>query len=251
MTPKLSIIVPGIRVNNWEEMYNSICASTSRPFELILVSPYDLPPSLQSKANIKHIKDFGSPVRCSNIGLEVAEGELLTWNADDGTFLPEMIDKAIDSFEAMPPHPKNVLITKYMEGERKLQPDDYFKLRQAYPPVQAAHPDWWIFNLVITSTKYFKALGGWDCQFETLAFSHADLAIRAQRDGCPIKVFEAPIVFNTHGHADHVPVERAHVDHDDPLYRQIHNDPSNDNRIVIPLDNWRKAESVWRRRFPS
>src|SRR5579859_3814934 len=201
MKPKISIICPGIRITNWQGVYDSICTSTSRPFELIIIGPYPLPEVLQQKTNIKYIKDFGSPVRCSNIGLALCEGELLTWNADDGTFLPGMIDKAIDAFDSMPPHPKNVLITKYMEGTQVLQPESYFKLCNAYPKTPLISDDWWIFNLVITKTSYFQSLGGWDSEYETLAVSHADLAVRAQRDACVIQVFHDPIVFNTHGHS--------------------------------------------------
>lgn len=249
MKYKLSIIAPAIRVDNWQEMYDSICSSTNELFELILIGPYAPRPNLHSKKNIKYIKDFGSPIRCSNIGLKLCEGELVTWNADDGKFLPGMIDKAIASFEAMKPHPKNVLITKYMEGTPVLQPDSYFKLCNAYPKVLNAEDHWWIFNLVITKTKYFQDLGGWDANFETLAVGHADMAIRAQRDNCVIKVFEEPIVFNTHGHADHTPVERGHVDHDIPLYCRIHNDPNSVNRIEIDMDNWQNAPRSWSRRF--
>lgn len=249
MKYKLSIIAPAIRVDNWQGMYDSICASTTQPFELILVGPYAPLPSLHSKTNIKYIKDFGSPIRCSNIGLQFCEGELITWNADDGTFIPGMIDKAIAAFEAMPPNPKNVLITKYMEGTPVLQPDSYFKLCNAYPRVKYAEENWWIFNLVITKTKYFQDLGGWDSAFETLAVGHADLAVRAQRDGCITKTFEEPIVFNTHGHADHGPVERGHVDNDIPLYCRIHNDPNYISRIQIDINNWKDAPRSWARRF--
>lgn len=249
MKPRLSIVVPGIRVGNWQQMYDSIRASCSRPFEVIIIGPYALPESLQNLRNVKYVKDFGSPVRCSNIGLALAEGELLTWNADDGVFLPGMIDRAIDAYDAMPANLNNVLVVKYMEGERVLQPESYFKLANAYPRTPYIHEDWWIFNLVITKTDYFRYLGGWDSAYETLALSHADLAVRAQRDNCTIQVFNEPIVYNAHGHPDHTPVERGHVDADEPLYRRIYSDPAQLDRVVVDINSWKHAPSVWTRRF--
>ena len=249
MKPRISIICPGIRVGNWQSLYDSICASTSRPFELIIIGPYALPEVLQNKVNVKYIKDYGSPVRCLNMGFALCEGDLLLWSADDGSFLPGMIDKAIDAFESMEPNFKNVLITKYMEGERILQPESYFKLCNAYPRTPFISEDWWIFNLIITNSSYFNHLGGLDSEYETLAVSHADLAVRAQRDQCVIKVFPDPIVYHAHGHPDHTPIERGHVDHDEPLYRNRYSDPNMLNHIHIDINGWKKAPSVWTRRF--
>ena len=249
MNPRISIVCPAIRVDNWQGVYDSICGSTSIPFELILISPYDLPVSLKGRNNVKHIVDWGNPVRCSNIGLQHCDGELITVTADDGQFLPDMLDKAIESFDAMPPHPKNVLVAKYYEHDWTLQPESYYLLNLAYPRTPNTYDDWLIFNLVITKTAYLKQLGGWDARFETPAFAHADMAIRAQRDDCITKLYGNPLIFCQHGQPDHGPIERGHVDHDDPLYRSIHNDPNDIGRINIDINNWQQAPARWTRRF--
>lgn len=249
MKPEISIVIPAIRTNTWASIYNSIKSSTHRNFELILVGPYSLPAELNEFRNIKHIRDFGSPVRCFNLGLLLCEAETLTYIADDGVFLPGMLDQAFDAFHSMPQNPKNALILKYTEGSHETQPDIYYNLRYAYPKVAAAQENWWIYNLTIMKTEYMKYLGGCDSQFETMALSHADLSIRAQRDGSQTMLFPHAIVHNTHGHADHTPIERGHVDHDEPLYISIHNNPDFNNRNAIDLNNWRNAPSVWTRRF--
>lgn len=249
MKTKLSIIVPGIRIDRWEAVYRSIQASTTRPWEIIIISPYALPNPLYGLGNVKYIRDYGHPVRCSNMGLLLAEGELLTWNADDGNFLPGMIDKAVDALEGMPSNPKNVLVCKYQEGPPVTQPDSYYRLCNAYPKSPYAPEDWWIFNLVITKTDYFKQLGGWDSSFETLAISHADMAMRGQRDGCITQLFPEAIVHNSHGHADHRLVEIAHGGHDDPLYREIYGNESCLTRTNIDINNWMSAPTIWTRRF--
>jgi len=69
MSCKLSVILPGIRKANWEEFYKSVNRSFSDSFEIVIVSPYDLPENLKNYDNIKIIKDFGSPSRCQQIGL--------------------------------------------------------------------------------------------------------------------------------------------------------------------------------------
>ncbi len=67
MKPEISIIMPAIRTDNWIKVYESIQNSTSRNFELIIGSPYDLPAELRGYKNIKIVKDWGSPTRASQI----------------------------------------------------------------------------------------------------------------------------------------------------------------------------------------
>ena len=69
MNPELSIILPSIRPERLQKVYDSILKSTSAEFELIIISPYPLPESLEKYKNIKYVRDFGNPTRCHNIGL--------------------------------------------------------------------------------------------------------------------------------------------------------------------------------------
>lgn len=248
--PKISITVPGFRVNNWMTLYDSIRNSTKQSFEVIFIGPYFPTNDLLYYDNVKFIRDWGNVARCHNLGLQVSEGELYSCTSDDATYLGHgIIDQAISAFEEMGNNPKSVLILKYMEGQRIIQPDDYYKLLNAYPKVRIAQPDWYIFNFTLSTTSYFLELGGVDSQFETLALSQADLSVRAHKDGCVTKMFPMPLVFNTHGCPHHAPVASAHVTHDEPLYAQIHNDPQYDNRIKIDINNWKIAPAVWSRRF--
>ena len=94
----LSIIMPGIRPQNWDAVYNSILNSTKRTFELIIVSPFSLTPYLASQGNVKYVKDFGNPTRASCIGATLAEGKYIDPSmADDALFLENAIDKNLDS----------------------------------------------------------------------------------------------------------------------------------------------------------
>ena len=104
---KLSIFLTGIRPQNWLALYNSIPNATvmrQKDYELVIVSPYDLPPELQNIDNVRLIKDTGCPTRCYQLGALHSQGEYVVWVADDGIFSPGLaIDKG---FSVLPNHRK-------------------------------------------------------------------------------------------------------------------------------------------------
>ena len=57
MTPVLSVILPGIRKNNWSTFYKFLDNSLNQSFELILVSPFEPEEELLNNDNVKFIKD--------------------------------------------------------------------------------------------------------------------------------------------------------------------------------------------------
>ena len=133
MNIDLTVLVPAIRKERWVDMYNSIKSSTKRNFELIIVGPYSLPEELQRMVNVKYIKDYGNPVRASQIGSLIAEGKYIFWASDDGTFQPGALDKAIDCLESQENKSiKDVVISNYKEAGAA-QPDDVLRLNVAYP----------------------------------------------------------------------------------------------------------------------
>ncbi len=73
---KLSIFLAGIRTSNWVNLYQSIPNTTAlTDYELVIVSPYDLPPELQGVDNVRLIKDSGCPTRCYQLGLLHSKGD--------------------------------------------------------------------------------------------------------------------------------------------------------------------------------
>ena len=259
MTPEISIILPAIRPNKWIRLYNSILQSTRREFELIIVSPYPLPEGLLAVRNVKYVKDFGSPMRASNIGALLCEGELVTWAADDAVFLEGSLDNNIDILYSMEPKSiKNVVVSKYFEGEgeeKPLQPDSYFKINGA-PPTSSPHVDenWWIFNVAILYRSFFEELGGWDCSFQACPMGHTDMAVRAQSEGAIVKMTEFPLLDCGHmpgTTGDHAPIHHAQLGDDEPLFQQRYRDPSWKEKVLnhININNWKKSDSVWNKRF--
>lgn len=246
MKPKLSIVMPAIRINQWKKVYDSI--QLDFPWEIIIVSPYDYPAGLLPTHNVKYVKDMGSPMRASCIGASLAEGRYFTWIADDGIVISETIKNAIAILDN-DINGRLVVVTKYLEACSEVHPDSYYKLTNAYPKSPYISDDWWIFNTAIMHTDYYDYLGGWDCIFETNAIGHADLAVRAQRDGCATIMLPEPLLNCSHGHEDHKPIEEGHVNNDEPIYKSIYNSSDCMNRTKININNWKKTPMVWNRRF--
>ena len=260
MKPEISIIIPSIRPDRLEKLYQSILKSTDRSFEVVIVSPYPLPASLESVKNIKYAKDFGSPVRASNIAASLCEGRVYTWAADDCLFFEGSLDIYMDQFYKMGDNRKNVLVGKYYEGqensaERKtLQPESYFKIINTPASSQFLPNDWWLFNIGVMYQEFFHELGGWDCSFQGTWSSHVDMAIRAQFLGANVKLADIPLFECDHmpgATGDHGPIFICQHQFDEPL---LHKKYRNENwplkaEMKLSLDNWKKSETIWKRRF--
>ena len=267
MTPKLSVILPGIRKNNWLQFYESVQRSFDGEFEVIIISPYELPEELTKFKNIKHILDFGSPARCQQIGLTHCVGEFVTWGADDGYFLPNKLTEAVKFWEENTTSPIDIVTCKYFEGEEnqqgvlhstgqtELSKDFYYKINHARGLRSVFIPDdYWILNVGIIKTDYAKDIGGWDSVFEVTAVSHADFAVRTQKNGSTYFMFPEPIFACTHmpgTSGDHAPVHYGHTEHDEPLFRRIYHSPEGKNRVKIDINNWRESPDTWNRRYPN
>ena len=260
MSIKLSIALAGIRPQNWLALYNSIPDATTMPkeeYELVITSPYDLPPELQNKPNVRVIKDWGNPTRCYQLAILHSQGEyVLTGVADDVVCLNSAIDKG---FNSIPKHHKGVVGFKYHEGNvtkasLATQDDSYWrfgnhKLHRGMPYI----PNHYLLMMIgLLRRDYLMEVGGWDCRFEQPGLALPDLAIRLQNDGAEFVLGEKMMdISHLMGNAgDHGPVAKAFKKNDKPLYVQIYSNPSAVNRARIPFDNWKQSPEVWHRRFP-
>lgn len=245
---KISIIVPSIRLDNWNRLYDTISKSCSRyDFELILIGPKNKEDFV--KDNVVFIQSRMSPNACQQLGLLSATGDIVTWASDDCIFVEGMIDKYIDQI-LTDRDKKHVVVGKYTEGvdspESNCLFDSYYQLNASYPNCSSI-PDHWVhFNTAIMYMDYFLELGGFECRFQVPAFAFADIAVRAQRDGAKITFVQDKLLHCEHGQPDHMPIEIAHVYEDTPLYRYLHNNEP--ERVRIPLDNWKSQPEIWNKR---
>ena len=250
---KLSCILPGIRPGNWKKVYDSLADTTKEKYELIIISPYELPYSLRSKKNVKLIKDYGSPVRCQQIGLINCTGEWITWAADDGYFLTDSMDIAFDSL--INKKENTVVIGKYHEGQASADMNTikYYRIythdasRCKYIPT-----DCLMLMVGLVSRNKIMELGGFDCAFEVLPMAFNDLSLRLYNDKCEF-IFQEAVMFKC-GHfpgttGDHAPIHNAQVYFDLPKFKMIYSRQESQQRIKIDIDNWKNVPERWTRRW--
>ena len=117
----LSVILPGIRVDRWNDLYKSFKESFHGKGEMIIVSPYDLPENLRNEKDIKLVHSFRSPSACYQIAHEASSGKWISWSADDCTYLPNSLDNAFEIIKNNNFDPKTIVTAKYLEGEASIR----------------------------------------------------------------------------------------------------------------------------------
>tara|TARA_R110002124_G_scaffold96211_1_gene240917 strand:- start:578 stop:1354 length:777 start_codon:yes stop_codon:yes gene_type:complete len=254
MNYKVSICLPAIRTNLWENFYNSIIPSVENySWELIMVGPNDPPPFFSSKKNFKFLKDYGSPARCIQIATSLAEGELMMWGSDDGIFKKAAIASCIEKHEKL--NYKDVIALKFTEGKNHMggpMPKNYWMAHQHHT-LRVVPEDFKIMMIGMFKLKYFRDLGGFDCKFEQVNMNTHDLSFRVQRDGG--KIYESDIYVSTHDfqQPDHKEMNNAFQENDYPLWQEMYklapNFTYNERPIKIDYENWKDSPKIWQRRF--
>lgn len=256
----ISVLMPAIRTHKWFKMYNSLLNSCKKyTFELVLVSPFDLPEEMKNLTNVKLIKDYGCPTRAAQIGIYHCEGDMLYHCVDDALFFNNAIDMAFDFYKSEKCTHKDVVNMRYRESPNYTGPQLPLEFWNAYYHEELRLPgikeNWKISLHHFMSLNYFKSIGGWDCQFEYLNHPLHDLMFRVQSDGGVI--YNSPMDVTTCDHypgksVDHGPIHDAQIYHDLPIFQKIYNEPNAvSKRIVLPLDNWKQCPDIWERRFKS
>lgn len=256
MKVNLTVICPGIRPQKWQKLYDSVGSSFSGSWEIIFIGPYGLPESLINKPNVKYIEDWGTPIRCQQIGLINSQGDWINWAADDGYFHPQSMDIAFEKLKKVNFDYKTVVMGKYLEGSLQyftMLADEYYVLSNHEGSHKVKLPAHYLMlNLGLVSRKLLLEVGGWDCQFEVCPMAYNDLAIRLQNYGCPF-IIQNEIMFSCKhlpGRAgDHGPIHDAQIDHDEPLFRTIYNQDDAMQRVKIDINNWKNVPDRWERRF--
>lgn len=239
----LSVLLPSIHPDRLERVWQSVNLATDRPFEVVVVGPYDLPRNLPG--NWKFQKDLGSPARCFNIALTFARGEYVTLASDDMTYFAGKIDPCLRD---------GVVSAKHYYGTddllSQLAPEHYRV--NHYDQHRSPHiPDYYLLtNVCFMKTDYLKALGGLDCTFEHHGVAVVDLAVRIQNDGTRVELSETPVCYVEHTDTtdgDHGPVHFAVTETDEPLFKKIYSAPG--NRTRLDINNWQNSPAKWERRF--
>lgn len=255
-TLHLSVLVPGIRTKNWQKLYDSVKNSFSGNWEMIFIGPYAPPQELQQKPNTKWICDWGTPIRCQQIGLIHANGQYITWAADDGEYLPGALDIGWERLREYKFDKRVLVMGKYYEGNGEnshMAERDYYYLSNHDASLSDHLPgSYLMLNVGIVSTELLREIGGWDCQFEVCPMAYNDLAVRLQNDGVKFLIqnemmFKCDHMPGTTG--DHGPIHYAQLENDQPLFKKIYSKPNSIYRKTIDIENWKNSPERWERRW--
>ena len=249
---KLSIILGSIREKKLSTVYHSILESYHGDWEFIAVAPYELPSDLKEKTNIKFIQDWGNPTRSWQIALLHSEGEYIHYTADDATYFPNTLDKALELLQGE--DDKTLVMSKYYEGKDNLPlmaSDCYYHFSYHRTlNILNYSGDYWILNVGTAKKKLFEEIGGWDCRFESTAIANIDFSMRVQNYGVKIIIQRDPIMlcdWQLGLTGEHHPIHDAQTYHDLPLLK--HEKQTLIRRTTIDINNWKDAEVIWKRRF--
>lgn len=257
MNYQLSVLVPGIRPDNWEALYKSILKSFSGMWEIIFIGPYPLPERMLKYKNVRYIEDWGSPIRCQQRALYEAKGDWITWAADDGEFKTGKLDLAFDKLKKKNFDYMSVIMGKYREGSGNTDPmvlDQYYMLNNHEDTKSEQYPaDTLMLNVGVVSRQLLLEVGGWDAEkFEVCPMAYNDLAVRLQRHGAKFIIQDEVMFLCSHlpGHeGDHGPIHNGQQNHDRHVYALIWKDFLPVDRLIIQTDNWKNAPERWERRF--
>ena len=256
MKYQLSVICPGIRTKNWLRLYNSVNDAFKYSWEIIFISPYELPEELKDKDNIQWIKSFRSPIACQQMALEKVQGTFTTWAADDGYFLPNSLNISYEKISDL--NYMTLVMGKYYEGnndgDMPMQENKYYILANHDATRVKWIPDnYYMLNVGLVPTKLLLEVGGWDAEnFEVCPMSYNDLAIRLQRYGVKFIIQDEMMFRCSHmpGHeGDHKPIHEAQINRDQPNFKKIYWTNNCLNRIKIDINNWKNSRPKWTERF--
>jgi hypothetical protein len=254
--PYISVILPSIRPFLLENVYNSIVGACQHlSFELIVISPYNLPDSFSAAYNVKLIKDYGQPSRCAQLGLLYAEGKRVTLLSDDCTVLGNAYVGIEEQFNRIDANEDRKFIgLKYSEGQ-SMQDPGYWKAK-SHPALQldGLRDDMPVSSMIYMSKQGLLDIGGWDCSiFECINWGGHDLTARMLNAGYKFELTPQSFCHTAWGpgidglYNDHRPLWES-----DQLgagnLKKLWEKP-NPTRIECPLDNWKQATYIWGRRF--
>ena len=256
----LTILIPGFRTILWENLYKSAeNACKKYNWEILFISPFELPDALKDKNNVSLIRDFGTVPRCVQLGIQKIQSKLFFLTVDDCVFAKDSIDKALDEYYAK--CTRNDAMAMLYSEDGNMMPKEYWTVLGPPGRPDIAAPlrlpgidrSWRIANQCLMSTERFIELGGLDCiNFQYLDKPIHDFMFRLQRDGGKIYFSPMHVCLATHfplATGDHGPID-ATSSTDTPYFNMIYSNPHlYKNRIKINFDNWKKSNKVWKGRF--
>jgi hypothetical protein len=246
----LSMIVPGIRNDKWDIIFDHAVNACKRySYEIIFSGPYAASDRLYKEKNVKVLKNYGNPSRAFHLGTRVADGKFICILADDAHLYPDSIDKCLDLLLSNDPE-KDIVVERYCEGPGHSgaePPMGYWTAGYHGDTKQpGVNPEWRLALTPLMSLKRYNELGGIDCQYHHVNFNMLDLGFRNIKDGGKIHL-SPTLVMNCDFEPNRTPetssVIKAYVSNDRDLFYKMYSD--NNREVKIDLDNWRESDPIW------
>jgi hypothetical protein len=258
MKPILSVVIPGIRLENWNRLFYELVGSFGgSQFEMIFVGPF-IPASDMGHKGVafRYIQDYGSPARCFQLGSTVAQGKYIAFVSDDGHLPANGFKEAVNVLDQARDIDGMTLL--YSEGPgfsgtQHLTPQYFDAWHHTSLQLPLVNKEWRIAPHFMYRLDYFRELGGLDCRWEHVNMNTHDLAFRVQRCGgkmipSPSRVLAVDWAPWPPPGQPKIPLQAAFEENDNPLFQQIYGGNLEPN-IRINYDNWREAPAIWGRRF--
>lgn len=249
---KLSIITPAMRTHYWPRFLDSIKKSCTKfEYEVIFISPFDLPEILKAD-NILHLKSFSTVPVCIQKGTLLATGDLICHAVDDSVFYPNTLDLSIQYFLDEMSCDDAITLT-YTENTNNMNIKEKWQIKNIpeFNELKWIDPEWITFVQPMMYKDKFIQMGGFDCSFEYSNHPHHDLAFRMNLMGSNIKVVPFSVSYAFHmpdSTGDHEPIQSAQEGPDTIKFK---NKWSNNNRPILLIDynNYIGYDKIWKRRF--
>lgn len=251
----LTIIIPGIRTERWEKLYNeSKIACKKFSHEIFYVGPKYIPASLENKDDVRYLRCLSTPSVGVQQAVSICRGKYFLWLVDDSDLRENSIDMALQAILDSDEPQKNIVYCRYTEREHGKENElprfweAYFHNDLKQPLVK---PDWKIAPIFLAYTKWFKELGGLDCtNYEHINMNAIGFSFRVQELG--FKVLYPPSLImscelqrnrNTSNNA----VISAFFDNDLPNFKKEYAS-GGELETHIEYDNWLNQPIVWERK---
>lgn len=256
MIPQISLVIPAIRPELYQGVYDSFLNTWHGTFEIIFVSPYDMPPlKLNPRGEIQWIRDYGCPSRALQIGWIKARAQWVSFGTDDATYDPNTMNRAWEIIRDTGFDYKTFVTCPYTESDHwsKWMLTPFYYLAWFHSGVRHWNipPTTVLYMYGLISKQLLQEIGGFDTKYESMALTYVDLSLRMKFHGCKGIIGKERIchcVWQDREKSDHSPVHHACVDHDIPLLKGIYFDRKFKPVVKIDVENYKWSAEKWPRR---
>jgi GT2 family glycosyltransferase len=177
MSPKIGIVAPAHRPQNWMSLYKSI-GDNDIDFELVFVGPNS--PDYKLPNNFRFIRSLVKPTQCLEIAFRNTTADYIMNIADDCEYVtPRPLDKIYNLYKTYNSD-KVIVSTGFMtNGENQSHFAHHFFANDNSTPV--------MFTCGFMSKRFYRDLGGIDRNFIAVMWD-CDVAMRAHALGARVVI---------------------------------------------------------------